>query len=188
MSPFLKRATPALLLLCTCLPNKTTAQHFFPAAAVPGICLGYIPGAGISLAAEVNYTPFMFSSGLGKTAAGMYASYTLFHSKGEIYKETWYNTRSFGAVLYSDDAFMFKAGLSRTVLPWGMDKRNKFKSRKRSLDVDLSYSPWKNGAYIGYRLYFPGEACFGLDINAVNMFYTAYRYNFDQAMFRKLKE
>jgi hypothetical protein len=165
-----------------------SAKNFYPAAVVPGISFGYIFGAGISVGAEINYTPFVINSGLGKTATGLYAGLNYFHSKGEIYKETWYHTKSFGAIAFSDSRFMFKGGLSRTVLPWGRNKMNKFKSRKRSIDFDFSYAPFENGVYIGYRLYFPGEACFGLDISTVNLVYTAYRYNFSQAMFDAVKE
>src|SRR5574340_390397 len=67
--------------------QKISAQHFYPDGVVPGISAGYIFGAGISLGAELNYTPFVFSSGMGKTAAGLYASLNYFYSKGEIYKE-----------------------------------------------------------------------------------------------------
>jgi hypothetical protein len=165
------------------LTKNSSAQSFSPAAVIPGVNVGYIFGAGISIGAEINYAPFVFNSGNGKTAVGLYAGINYFHSKGEIYKETWYHTRSFGAMAFSDARFMFKAGLSRTILPWGRNKMNKFKSRKRSIDIDLSYAPMANGVFLGYRLYFPGEACFGLDISTVNMLYTSYRYNFAPEMF-----
>ncbi|MEO5645722.1 MAG: hypothetical protein ABIQ40_13490 [Bacteroidia bacterium] len=172
------------LLLCVFLSVKNCeAKNFYPAAFIPGVHFGYIFGAGISLGAELNYTPFVINTGQAKTATGLYANLNYFHSKGEIYKETWYHTKSVGAIAYSDSRFMFKGGVSRTVLPWGRNKMNKFKSRKLSVDLDLSYSPFESGAYIGYRLYFPGEACFGLDISTVNMVYTCYRYNFVQGMF-----
>ncbi|MCX6310007.1 MAG: hypothetical protein NT084_00010 [Bacteroidetes bacterium] len=165
------------------LAKNSSAQNFFPSAITPGINVGYIFDAGISLGLEINYTPFVFDSGLGKTATGIYAGLNYFHSKGEIYKETWYHTKSFGAIAFSDSRFMFKAGMSRTILPWGKNKMNKFKSRNRSIDIDLSYAPLANGAFIGYRLYFPGEACFGLDISTVNMLYTSFRYNFEPRIF-----
>lgn len=177
----LTRFVAAVALLLT--SHNLSAKNFYPTAIVPGVSVGYIFGAGISLGAELNYTPYVFNSGLGKTATGLYAGINYFHSKGEIYKETWYHTKTFGAIAFSDSRFMFKGGLSRTVLPWGRDKMNKFKSRKRSIDFDFSYAPYENGAYIGYRLYFPGEACFGLDISTVNLLYTAYRYNFAANMF-----
>jgi hypothetical protein len=170
-------------VLCVFLFSKTAAQNFFPTAVIPGVNFGYIFGAGISVGAEINYSPFVFKSGNGKTAAGLYAAINYFHSKGEIYKETWYHTISYGAMTLSDARFMAKAGISRTVLPWGRNKMNKFKSRRRSIDLDVSYAPFANGAFVGYRLYFPGEACFGLDISTVNMVYTSYRYNFAPGMF-----
>ncbi|MDQ3111997.1 MAG: hypothetical protein M3R17_19100 [Bacteroidota bacterium] len=172
-----------LLLSIFFFTRNVAAQNFFPAAAIPGINFGYIFGAGISFGAEINYSPFVFNSGNGKTATGLYAGINYFHSKGEIYKETWYHTFSYGAMAFSDARFMFKGGISRTVLPWGRNKMNKFKSRKRSIDIDVSYAPFANGAFVGYRLYFPGEACFGLDISVVNMVYASYRYNFAQGMF-----
>jgi hypothetical protein len=181
----LSRFSIAVLFVFLSSAKSGSAKNFYPAAIIPGINFGYIFGAGISLGGEINYTPFVFTTGFGKTATGFYASLNYFHSKGEIYKETWYHTKSFGAIAYSDKHFMFKSGVSRTVLPWGRNKMNKFKSRRRSLDLDLSYSPYSNGLYIGYRLYFPGEACFGLDIAAANMVYTSYRYNFVQGMFDK---
>lgn len=185
MKHILWRNGIAVLFVILFSLNSSSAKNFYPEAIVPGINLGYIFGAGISLGAEINYTPFLINTSLGKTATGMYASLNYFHSKGEIYKETWYHTKSFGAIAFSDSRFMFKGGVCRTVLPWGRNKMNKFKSRKRSIDLDLSYAPFENGAYIGYRLYFPGEACFGLDISTVNMVYTSYRYNFSQEMFKQ---
>jgi hypothetical protein len=182
MKHSLLRFTVALCVFLFSTKNLS-AQNFYPAAAIPGINFGYIFGAGISLGAEINYSPFVFKSGNGKTATGLYAGINYFHSKGEIYKETWYHTISYGAMAFSDERFMAKAGISRTVLPWGRNKMNKFKSRKRSIDLDVSYAPLANGVFVGYRLYFPGEACFGLDISTVNMVYTSYRYNFAPGMF-----
>lgn len=181
MKHFLSCYTVVLFLFI--FSRTTVAQNFSHAAAIPGVNFGYIFGAGISVGAEISYSPFVFKSGNGKTAAGLYAGINYFHSKGEIYKETWYHTISYGATVFSDARFMAKAGISRTVLPWGRNKMNKFKSRKRSIDLDVSYAPFANGVFVGYRLYFPGEACFGLDISTVNMVYTAYRYNFASEMF-----
>lgn len=164
------------------------AGEFRPVAVIPGIHLGYIFNAGISVGAELNYTPYVFNSGIGKTATGVYASLNYFHSKGELYTATWYHTFSAGAVAFADNRFMMKGGICKSVLRWGRSNMNKTKSKGITPDIDLSYSPTQHGEFIGYRVYFPGNACFGLDINTAHMLYTAYRYNFDQSMFVRTNE
>jgi hypothetical protein len=61
---------------------------------------------------------------------------------------------------------------------------NKTRSKGITPEIDLSYSPTRNGEYVGYRVFFPGNACFGLDINVAHEAYAAYRYNFDRIAFR----
>lgn len=176
------------LLLLFFFANTGFAFNFHPAAVIPGVNLGYIFGAGISFGAELNYTPCVFNSGNGKTATGAYASLNYFHSKGEIYTATWYHTFSAGAAAFSDNRFMFKAGICKSVLRWGRNNMNKTKSKSVTPDLDLSYSPTQHGEFIGYRFYFPGNACFGLDINNAHMIYGAYRFNADNTLFNKTKE
>jgi len=164
-------------------------EPFHPAAITPGVTLGYIFGAGLSVGAEVNYTPFVFGSGGGRTATGLYGSINFFHSKGELYRETWYRTLGFGGTAFADERLMFKTGISKTLLRWGSgDKSNKTRSEGWTLDFDLSYDHFRSGAFIGYRLYFPGNACFGLDIAKVNMLYGAYRYSADRKLFEGERE
>ena len=175
----------SLLLLLLFLTMRTSAIDLRYGAVIPGIHLGYIFNAGISFGAEVNYTPLVFNTGSGKTATGVYTSLNYFHSKGEMYRATLYHTFSAGMVGFSNNAFMFKAGVCKSVLRWGRENRNKTKSKKITPDIDLSYAPFKNGAFIGYRFYFPGNACFGLDIDTAHLLYGAYRYNADRHLFQE---
>src|ERR1044072_3536474 len=128
-SPLTRFVAVVALLFFT---QNLHAKNFYPAAVVPGVSVGYIFEAGISLGAEINYTPFVFHSTFGKTATGMYAGINYFHSKGEIYKETWYHTFACGAIAYSDSHFIFKLGATKTVLRWGRDGMNKKKSKRIS--------------------------------------------------------
>jgi hypothetical protein len=155
-----------------------------PQMIIPGVHVGYIFNAGISFGAEISYSPFVFKMAGGKTSTGLYTSYTYFYSKGEIYSQTWYHTFSAGALLFADNCFMFRAGGSKSVLRWGVNNRNKTKSKNWSPELDLSYSPTRNGEYIGYRVFLPGNACFGLDVEIANEVYAAYRYNFDRIAFK----
>ena len=159
------------------------AIDFRPQMVIPGAHVGYIFGAGISFGAEISYSPFVFKMGGGKTATGLYSSFTYFYSKGEMYTQTWYRTFSMGALLFADNAFMFRGGASKSVLRWGRNNRNKTKSKGWSPELDLSYSPTRNGEYIGYRFFLPGNACFGLDIEMAHEAYVVYRYNFDRVVF-----
>lgn len=176
------------LLLLFLFPENGKSLDLHPAAVIPGIHIGYIFGAGISAGAELNYTPFVFKSGLGQTATGAYASLTYFHSKGELYTATWYHTYSAGALALADNRFMFKGGVCKSVLRWGRENMNKTKSKRITPDIDLSYSPTQHGEFIGYRVYFPGNACFGLDIDVAHMIYGAYRYNADPTLFSTTRE
>lgn len=175
-----------LLLLCSV--NRAFAGPFHPTAVIPGVSVGYIFGAGLSFGTEVNYTPYVFNTGSGQTATGLYASFNYFYSKGELYRSTWYHTFSAGALAYSNAQFMFKGGVSKTVLRWGAENRNKTKSKKITPEIDLSYDPLKKGTFIGYRLFLPGNACFGLDINAAHLLYGAYRFNADPKLFDRSSE
>jgi hypothetical protein len=175
--------TLAVLLLLSLSVKKGAARNFYPAAVIPGVSLGYIFGSGVSFGAEINYTPFAFRTGTGKTATGLYASFNYFYSKGEMYRESWYHTFSAGALGFTDDRFMYKLGISKSVLRWGRNHMNKTKSRSLTPDFDVSYSPTQNGEFIGYRFYPPGNACFGMDIKYVHMVYGAYRFNCDRKMF-----
>lgn len=163
--------------------GESKAFDFRPGMVIPGIHAGYIFGAGISFGGEIGYSPFVFDVGSGKTATGLYANSTWFYSKGELYTQTWYRSLSAGALMFSDNSFMFRAGANKTLLRWGVNGRNKTRSKKVTLEADLSYSPTRNGEYIGYRIFFPGNACFGLDIGVANEVYAAYRYNFDREAF-----
>lgn len=165
------------------LNTGINAIDFRPGMVIPGVHVGYIFNAGISFGAEISYSPFVFDVGSGKTATGLYANATWFHSKGELYTQTWYRSLSAGALLFSDNSFMFRAGANKTLLRWGINGRNKTRSKQVTLEADLSYSPTRNGEYIGYRIFFPGNACFGLDIGIANEAYAAYRYNFDRSAF-----
>ena len=165
------------------LHTKSRAVDFRPAAIIPGLHIGYIFNAGISFGAELNYAPFVFNTGKVKTASGIYGSLNYFYSKGELYTATWYHTFSAGAMAFRDNQFMLKAGACKSVLRWGRSNMNKTKSKNINPDLDFSYSPFRNGTFIGYRIYFPGNACFGLDINVAHLLYAAYRYNFDPEIF-----
>lgn len=165
------------------LSHNMQAIEIRPHMIIPGVHVGYIFGAGLSFGGEVSYSPFVFAMGGGKTATGIYSSLTWFYSKGELYRQTWYRTFSAGALLFSDNSFMFRAGAAKTLLKWGRDEMNKTRSKKITPEFDLSYSPTRNGEYIGYRIFFPGNACFGLDIGIANEAYAAYRYNFDRGAF-----
>lgn len=183
-SPFVMKTWKFIFLLLIFLSaKKSKAGEFHPAAIIPGVHIGYIFNAGISIGADLNYTPFTFNSGIGKTASGIYGGLNYFYSKGELYTSTWYHTFSLGATAFTDNQFMFKAGICKSVLRWGRSNMNKTKSKKITPDLDLSYSPFRNGAFIGYRVYFPGNACFGLDIDVAHTVYLAYRYNFDGNLF-----
>lgn len=184
----MKTGKTILLLLILFLTKQSYAGEFRPAAIIPGVHCGYIFNAGISFGAELNYAPFVFKSGIGKTATGLYGSLNYFYSKGEMYKATWYHTFSAGAMAFSDKQFLFKAGACKSVLRWGRKNMNKTKSKNINPDLDFSYSPLKNGAFIGYRIYFPGNACFGLDINTAHCIYAAYRFNFDRHLFDESAE
>ncbi|TND08085.1 MAG: hypothetical protein FD123_2639 [Bacteroidetes bacterium] len=180
------RKLPAVMLLlfgALIDPAGVYARGPRPLAIIPGISAGYIFGAGISFGAELNYAPIVFDMSPGRTATGIYASFNYFHSKGEIYASTWYRTVSFGALAYSDARLMFKAGASKTLLRWGSENRNKTRSKKWTPEIDLSYDPTQKGTFFGYRLFFPGNACFGLDISTANLLYGAYRYNVDRNLF-----
>jgi len=154
-----------------------------PQMVIPGVHLGYIFNAGISFGGELSYSPFVFQMGGGKTATGIYGNATWFYSKGELYKQTWYRSLSCGALLFSDNSIMFRAGVNKTLLRWGINGRNKTRSKKVTPELDLSYSPTRQGEYVGYRIFFPGNACFGLDIGTASEAYAAYRYNFDRIAF-----
>jgi hypothetical protein len=154
-----------------------------PQMVVPGIHAGYIFGAGISFGAEITYSPFVFNMAGGKTATGVYSSFTYFYSKGELYSQTWYHTLSAGALLFADNCFMLRAGASKYTLRWGRNNMNKTKSKSVTPELDLSYSPFNKGEYFGYRIFFPGNACFGLDISSAHEVYTSFRYNFDRVVF-----
>jgi hypothetical protein len=175
----------SLFLILLSLVKPTFAAGFYPTAVVPGIHVGYIFNAGIALGAELNYCPIGIKSGNGKTLLGAYTGLTYFHSKGEIYAPSWYHTFSFGAMALSNNQFLFKAGACKSVLRWGRNNMNKTKSKGITPDIDLSYSPTGNGEYIGYRIFLPGNACFGLDVGVANMAYVAYRYNFAAEAFKK---
>lgn len=184
MKHFSSRFSFALILLIMFFPHGARAFSFRPGMIIPGVHVGYIFNAGISFGSELSYSPFVFDVGSGKTATGLYANATWFYSKGEMYRQTWYRSVSAGALLFSDNSFMFRAGANKTQLRWGINGRNKTRSKKITPEADLSYSPTRNGEYIGYRIFFPGNACFGLDIGIANEAYVAYRYNFDRAAFR----
>lgn len=173
---------PAILILLLCAQHLKAGDWRF-GAVTPGMHVGYIFNAGLSLGAEVNYTPYAFDAGQGRSAVGTYGSLTYFFSKGELYRSTLYHTFSAGAVAFSDNAFMFKAGACKTILRWGMQNRNKTKSKKITPEIDLSYAPLKNGLFVGYRMFFPGNACFGLDIGTAHEVYGAYRFNADKGLF-----
>lgn len=162
--------------------SVSSAADFRPAAIIPGVHLGYIFNAGISFGAELNYTPFVFNTGEVKTASGLYGSLNYFYSKGELYTATWYHTFSAGALAFRDNQFMLKAGVCKSVLRWGRSNLNKTKSKSITPDLDLSYAPFRNSFFVGYRVYFPGNACFGLDINTAHLVYVACRYNVDGRM------
>lgn len=168
------------LFLTTSLP----AIDIRPQMVIPGVHVGYIFNAGISFGGEVSYSPFVFEMGSGKTATGLYSSITWFYSKGELYTQTWYRSFSAGALLFSDNCFMSRVGFCKSLLKWGINNRNKTRSKRITPEFDLSYSPTRNGEYIGYRIFFPGNACFGLDIDVAHEVYAAYRYNFDRVAFR----
>jgi hypothetical protein len=172
------------LLLLISLSAKVSAFDFRPGMVIPGLHAGYIFGAGISFGSEISYSPFVFDIGSGKTATGLYANVTWFYSKGEMYTQTWYRSLSAGALMFSDNSFMFRAGANKTLLRWGINGRNKTRSKQVTPEIDLSYSPTRNGEYIGYRIFFPGNACFGLDIGIANEAYASYRYNFDRLAFK----
>jgi hypothetical protein len=165
------------------IASPANAVDFRPQMIIPGVHIGYIFNAGISFGAEVSYSPFVFDIGSGKTATGVYTSATWFYSKGEMYTQTWYRTLSGGALLFSDNSFMFRGGMCRSLLKWGRNQMNKTRSKGVTPEIDLSYSPTRNGEYIGYRVFFPGNACFGLDIHVAHEAYGAYRYNFDRVAF-----
>lgn len=165
---------------------RALAFSFRPKMVIPGVRVGYIFNAGISFGGEVSYSPFVFNIAGGKTATGVYANATWFYSKGEMYTQTWYRCLSGGALLYSDNSLMLRAGANKTLLRWGSNGRNKTRSKKVTPEFDLSYSPTRNGEYIGYRIFFPGNACFGLDIGIAHEAYAAYRYNFDSSVFHVL--
>jgi hypothetical protein len=174
----------SLFLLLTLFCTRASAFDLRPGMVIPGVHVGYIFNAGISFGGEISYSPFVFDIGSGKTATGLYSSLTWFHSKGELYTQKWYRTFSAGALLFSDNSFMFRAGVCKSLLKWGRNNMNKTRSKGITPEVDLSYSPTRNGEYIGYRVFFPGNACFGLDINVAHEAYAAYRYNFDRVAFR----
>lgn len=171
---------PVFLLLT----SRIYAIDIRPQMVIPGVHVGYIFNAGISFGGEISYSPFVFNIAGGKTATGLYSSVTWFYSKGELYTQTWYRSFSGGALLFSDNSFMFRAGVCKSLLKWGVNNRNKTRSKRITPEFDLSYSPTRNGEYIGYRIFFPGNACFGLDINVAHEAYAAYRYNFDRVAFR----
>lgn len=177
-----------MLLLLVLGVKQVYAAGFHPAALIPGIHLGYIFNAGISFGAELNYAPFVFRTGNGSTASGAYASLNYFHSKGELYTATWYHTFSAGAMAFTDNRFMYKAGACKSVLRWGRQHMNKTRSKMITPDIDLSYSPAGHGEFIGYRIYFPGNACFGLDIDTAHLVYAAYRFNPDRELFGRKPE
>lgn len=162
---------------------RASAIDIRPQMIIPGVHVGYIFNAGISFGGEISYSPFVFDVGSGKTATGLYANATWFYSKGELYTQTWYRSLSAGALLFADNSFMFRAGANKTLLRWGINGRNKTRSKQVTLEADISYSPTRNGEYIGYRIFFPGNACFGLDVGIANEAYVAYRYNFDRSAF-----
>ena len=181
----MKISLPAFVVLISllfCL--NSAAIDIRPQMVIPGVHVGYIFNAGISFGGEVSYSPFVFDMAGGKTATGIYGSVTWFYSKGELYTQTWYRTLSAGALLFSDNQFMFRAGANKTLLRWGINGRNKTRSKQVTAEFDLSYSPTRNGEYLGYRVFFPGNACFGLDIGIAHEAYAAYRYNFDRIAFR----
>lgn len=159
------------------------AVDFRPGMIVPGVKAGYIFGAGISIGGEITYSPIVFEAMNAKHATGAYASLTWFHSKGEMYTQTWYKTMSAGAVLWSDNSLMIRAGVGKSILKWGRNGMNKTKSKSVTPELDLSYSPFNKGEYFGYRIFFPGNACFGLDISSAHEVYTSFRYNFDRVVF-----
>lgn len=174
----------SLLFAAFCiLTLHASAIDIRPNMVIPGVHVGYIFNAGISFGGEVSYSPFVFDVGSGKTATGLYANATWFYSKGELYTQTWYRSLSAGALLFSDNSFMFRAGANKTLLRWGINGRNKTRSKQVTLEADISYSPTRNGEYIGYRIFFPGNACFGLDVGIANEAYAAYRCNFDRIAF-----
>jgi hypothetical protein len=172
------------LLIGLLIGMQLNALDFRPQMVIPGVHVGYIFNAGISFGTEVSYSPFVFQMGGGKTATGLYANATWFYSKGELYTQTWYRSVSAGTLLFSDNSFMLRAGANKTLLRWGAKGRNKTRSKNITPELDVSYSPTRNGEYIGYRIFFPGNACFGLDIGIANEAYAAYRYNFDRIAFR----
>lgn len=159
----------------------SSAADFKPLAIIPGLHLGYIFNAGISFGAELNYSPFVFQTGKMQTATGVYGAFTYFYSKGELYTSTWYHTFSAGGMAFTDNRFMLKAGACKSVLRWGRSNLNKTKSKSITPDLDLSYAPFRNSLFFGYRIYFPGNACFGLDIDTAHMLYVACRYNVGRA-------
>jgi hypothetical protein len=170
------------IFLCLLL-SESNAIDIRPQMVIPGFHVGYIFNAGVSFGAEISYSPFVFNMAGGQTATGVYTNATWFYSKGELYTQTWYRTLSAGALMFSDNSIMFRAGANKTLLRWGSNGRNKTRSKNVTLEFDLSYSPTRNGEYIGYRIFFPGNACFGLDIGTAHEAYAAYRYNFDRIAF-----
>ncbi|MGL4597966.1 MAG: hypothetical protein ACRCYO_10570 [Bacteroidia bacterium] len=156
------------------------AWTYRPLQLRPGVSIGYIFGAGFSFGGELNYTPVVFRQNDSQNASGLFCSLHYFYSKGELYKATLYHTFSTGLVIDRDNQWMAKLGMSKSVLPWGRDHKNKTKSKNWSPTIDLSYAPWKNGIYLGYQIFLPGNACFGLDIKIANRLYSAYRFNVDE--------
>ena len=173
----------AIFVISILRPLQIICIDIRPQMVVPGIHAGYIFGAGISSVTEIIYSPFVFKMGGEKTATVVYSSLTCFYSEGEVYAQTWYHTLRCVALLFADNCFMPGAVVVTSTLRWGRNKMNKTRSRHITPGLAVSSSPTRNRAYVGYTVFFPANACLGLDIVMTNALYFTYRYNFDHVAF-----
>lgn len=169
-----------LFLFFLLLMSTARAGSFRLTDFQPGIHLGYVIGARLAFGAELNYQPLHFRMNARDGASGLYASWTYFYANGELYVNNLYRTFSFGPSATIDEQYALRAGLAKTLLRWGLKKRNKTKSKSWGLDIDASYRLLPQGIFLGYRFYGLQNACFGLDIKRANIFYAAYRYAVDK--------
>lgn len=161
------------------LHAQTNSQTSFNTLSIlPGVKIGYNFGSGLAFGAHLGFTFFNYTVSGTESGAGIDIAYDYFfgHTYLRGKKRTTFKTIGISLLNNTNNQVVSKLGLSKTSVKWGFDNRNKSESKSWGYNADISYSPLKNGLFIGYHVFQVNNACMGLGVNHSNIFYAAYRY------------
>jgi hypothetical protein len=144
----------------------------------PGLRIGYNFGAGIDLGAHLGATFFNYTASQTPSNAGIDVGYDYFFGHTYLHEDNKgrFKTIAFSIMNVTNDQVIVKVGLSKTSVRWGFGDRNKSQSKTWGYNADISYSPYKNGIFIGYHLFQVNNACMGLGVKHSNILYLGYDY------------